>query len=146
LLSTQRAIFLDRPPFDGEQWTPVSGRWAGDDRHDWAVIGMIGGVPANAGAGTCTTLSNSQNVVKLWDGSAERSKHKQFVLCCKKQNSNEQDKVEEIMKNAVDPIWYSESDGWSGESLDDGVEFCKGRNGQDLCSYAESTGNGRSQI
>jgi len=133
--STHKAIFLDRLPFDGEQWTPTSGRWEGDDRPDWVVIGTIGGATANTGAGTCTTLSNSQNVVKMWDGSSGRSEHKQFVLCCKKQNSNVQDNVEEILKNSVHPIWYSESDGWSGETLDDGVEFCKGRNGQELCSY-----------
>jgi hypothetical protein len=129
--STHKALFLDRLPFDGEQWAPISGRWAGDDRPDWVVIGTIG----SATASTCTTLSNLQNVVKIWDGSSGRSEHKQFVLCCKKQNDNVLDNVEEIVKNTVHPIWYSESDGWSGETLVDGANFCNGRNGQALCSY-----------
>jgi hypothetical protein len=127
--STHAALFLDRPSFDGEQWAPISGIWSGELRPDWVSIGMVGGAPTS----TCLTLTSLQDAAKLWDGGDSRSEHKQYVLCCGNLVAN--DSVEDVMKTAVDPVWYNEGDGWVGGSNSDGAKFCAGRNGRELCPY-----------
>ena len=59
----------------------------------------------------------------------------QYVLCCAKEATNREESLEEIMKIAVDPLWYGEGDGWKGGSLDDPFDFCHGRNGREIFPY-----------
>jgi len=121
-------LFLDRPPFEGEQWAPVSS--SGDDDH-WVMVGTVEGSPRS----TCATYENLEGI-STWEASDSQSIHKQNVLCCADEvQLDHGGTIEEIMKSKMMPVWFDEIDGWEGGTWEDAGAFCEGHGGRELCNY-----------
>ncbi|KAL7552991.1 hypothetical protein ACHAWF_016232 [Thalassiosira exigua] len=121
-------LFLDRPPFEGEQWAPFGSSDPAtivDSELDWVLIGTIGGDPATS-CGTYESLAN----MATWKASGSPSTRKSHVLCCTDEDAN----LEDIVKQVFDPTWYDEGDGWNGGSYEDATSFC-GQRQRELCKY-----------
>ena len=131
--TTHRALFLDREPFEGEQWAPFSSATGGGSGNlDWVLIGTVKDNPTS----TCGTYENLKEIAS-WKESGTPSEHKKHVLCCADEDEvNQIETLEEILKDTVNPVWFTFSDGWNGGSYDDAVKFCNGQPGLELCSYS----------
>lgn len=126
--ANDKALFLDRGPFDGEQWAPIRGLSRGDDKPDWVAIGSLG---------TCATLSSLGDAEKSWSGGGEPSEHTQNVLCCsKKDMTGQSEELEGVMEEMLRPIWFDAIDGWDGGTWNDAVQFCDTHGGRQLCPYS----------
>lgn len=127
--TTHKALYLDRTPFNGEQWAPVSTRGGGAP--DWVAIGTVGGYPTS----TCGTYKDFENLA-TWKESGAPSIHKEHVLCCADEERVDQvETLEKIMKDLVKPVWFDQSDGWNGGSYEEAVAFCSSKGGSELCKY-----------
>lgn len=134
-MSDHTALFLDRPPFDGEQWAPVSNTLSGPGNNlepDWVMIGTVGGYPTS----TCSTYDDLEKL-SSWKATEMASMHKEHVLCCSDEEKVDQvDTLEDVMKERWSPVWFDEIDEWNGGSWDDAKEFCHGHGGRELCPYS----------
>lgn len=145
--SDHTALFLDRPPFHGEQWAPVSStEWppggGGGSKTDWVMIGTVRDHPMS----TCAMYDSLKDIAS-WEASELPSIHKQHVLCCADYVKVDQaETMESVMRMRMRPAWFDAIDGWDGGSWDDAVSFCLGHGGRDLCDYSTYCpyGDGRS--
>jgi len=127
--ASQKALFLDRQPFPGEQWAPVSNPSTANP--DWVMIGMVGDLATS----TCATYESLIDATS-WEANESPSEHKQHVLCCTDEEKIDQDDtMEDVMKKQMRPVWFDEFDGWNGGSWDDGKRFCDSHGGRELCEY-----------
>ena len=141
-----KALYLDRPPFEGEQWAPVSGANDGD-LPEWILIGTLFGIPTTT-CGSYSELKGRPTAPPAqWDEKDGPSEHKQHIQCCKEEELDEQgNNLEETMRDQHRPVWFDSIDGWEGGSWKDAEEFCYGHGGRQLCSYLAycPSGNGKS--
>ena len=147
-MEDSKALYLDRPPFEGEQWAPVSGANNGD-LPEWILIGTLFGIPTTT-CGSYSELKGRPTAPPAqWDGNDGPSEHKQHILCCKEEELDEQgNNLEETMRDQHRPVWFDFIDGWEGGSWKDAEEFCYGHGGRQLCSYLAYCpyGNGKSAM
>ena len=126
--SVHTALFLDRPPFHGEQWAPVRSR----SESDWVMVGTARDHPMS----TCALYDSLQDFIE-WEAGDLPSVHKQHVLCCADDAKvNGVDTLEKIKRMRMRPVWFDSIDGWNGGSWDDAVHFCNGHGGRELCDYS----------
>ena len=127
--STHDDLYLNRGPFDGEQWAPI--RPLSGGATDWLLIGTLRGNPTS----TCATYSQLEDSDPTWDIVGSQSEHKQHVLCCSYEEDVEQgESLEQIVKDSYNPVWFSDVSGWTGGSWNDAQSFCDTR-GMQMCPY-----------
>jgi len=135
-----KALFLDRSSFSGEQWAPISGELRNTNDSGWILVGSV----SDDSTAVCSRYDTLANLPeKLWKGGDLPSRHKQNILCCaNNKKSNEMPSLEEIVQEDFQPIWYSWQDGWNGSSWNDAIQFCSEQGGKDLCPYMAHCPNG----
>jgi len=137
--STHDDLYLNRGPFEGEQWAPI--RPLSGGATDWLLIGTLRGNPTS----TCATYSQLEDSEPTWDIAGSQSEQKQHVLCCSyDEDVDEGESLEEIVKDVYNPIWFGDVSGWTGGSWNDAQSFCDTR-GMQLCPYSAYCPNGRGQ-
>jgi len=118
-------LFLNRAPFDGEQWAPIN-IFSSDSKseNDWVMIGSLSGDEP----GTCLTYDQINNKGPVWGLDGSHSEIKQHVMCClDTSNFLAETKYMETLK----PNWIE----WSGSTHKEAVEECASIN-QKICPYA----------
>jgi len=118
---SDRPLFLDRDPFDGEQWAPASE--SGVEEEYWISIGEVN---------TCITHEEMLLPLPSWAADGSRTELKEHVLCC--QNPKYLAK-EQSMHDDLSPIWMDTSHGWSGGSHDEAGKFCETFGNRKPCPY-----------
>ena len=107
---THDKLFLQREPFEGEQWAPAA--TTSDGVEHWVSIGTS--------PSACLTHEDLLLKPPAWASDGSEQKLKEHVLCCQKPSNLQK---QQALKSDLDPIWMDSSHGWDGGSYDDATEF-----------------------
>jgi hypothetical protein len=118
--------------YSSEYWAPIA---TSDNSADWVQIGTMDDVS------TCQTYSGKYGKSAPWESDGSQTGKKQHILCCQKDmmiddpSSSEQVSVQDVMAQALKPIWYGSSHGWNGGSHNDAQLFCSASGKKELCPF-----------
>ncbi|KAL7539055.1 hypothetical protein ACHAWF_006281 [Thalassiosira exigua] len=133
---TEKKLFLQRDPFEGEQWSPVASYF--DKLNVWVSVGEM------AGGNTCKTYDQMYEEEPGWGTDSTKQESKENVLCC--QNPGHAGKEQKLIKH-LNPIWIDASQGWGLNGLSHGaaMQFCESFANRKLCPYEIYCPNGSGQ-
>jgi len=131
--SEENKLFLQKDPFEGEQWAPAASDFGTGEEY-WVAVGNNGD--------TCATHKELQLTQPEWALDGSRPELKEHVLCC--QNPKYLPKMQ-TLKKELNPIWMDSSHGWSGGSHDEADQFCDSFGNRKLCPYTAYCPHGPGQ-
>lgn len=119
-VSNPNPLFLNREPFNGEQWAPFL---KDGEVNSYVLVGDLNGNPQSA----CLDYRELHSTSPDWgSGSVEL---KENIMCCMNRDKFKQEK---IVLSTMKPTWMDYESGWKGGSHEDAINFCKSQS-KTLC-------------
>lgn len=154
--------------FEGEQWAPTSGH-----SNSWIMVGTSDGdvsstcksheelhnnkAPSWGEDGTFTHLkenimccvsppqSNTESISETDDTGNSASETASDTSAGTVETASNTLDIETLMQTQLKPLWLGASEGWTGGSHQDAMDFCKTIRGKQLCPYSAYCPHGAGQ-
>eukprot|EP00581_Thalassiosira_minuscula_P005828 CAMPEP_0183746012 /NCGR_PEP_ID=MMETSP0737-20130205/66532_1 /TAXON_ID=385413 /ORGANISM="Thalassiosira miniscula, Strain CCMP1093" /LENGTH=2336 /DNA_ID=CAMNT_0025981691 /DNA_START=12 /DNA_END=7019 /DNA_ORIENTATION=- len=130
---TNDKLFLQKDPFEGEQWAPAASEFGFGEKY-WISVGDTRSL--------CATHGELLLDQPGWASDGSQQELKENVLCC--QNPKFVQKEQNLMKD-LSPIWMDTSHGWDGGSHEEAAEFCESFGNRRICPYTAYCPHGPGQ-
>jgi len=133
---TGNELYLQKDPFEGEQWAPAAASESGTEQDHWIFVGN------QDDRVTCSTHEELHLTHPDWALDGNQEELKEHVLCCQ----NHKYLAKELSsKKDLNPIWMGLSHGWDGGSHSNGMQFCKSFGNRKLCPHTIYCPHGQGQ-